>query len=239
MKAGVSIEDLAESIARHGLIQSLHVRPILDTEGQETGMFEVPAGGRRYRALEMLSKQRRLNKTAPVPCIVSAADSGVLIDEVSLAENIERAPLHPLDQFRAFQATRDNGMTEEAIAAAFFVPGAGREAAPAPHRPLIDAPRRLFGGRLTLEQLMPSRSRTITPARSRSGRRSAMADQRSPIIRRMLTETTVRASDRRAAFVGIDAYQAAGGCACATCSKTMMAAGCRTPPCSMALSPRS
>jgi ParB family transcriptional regulator, chromosome partitioning protein len=31
-------------------------------------------------------------------------------------------------------------------------------------------------------------------------------------IRRMLTETTVRASDKRAVFVGVDAYQAAGGC---------------------------
>ena len=60
----------------------------------------MPAGGRRFRALELLVKQKRLAKTAPVPCIVSAADDGVLIDEVSLAENIERAPLHPLDQFR-------------------------------------------------------------------------------------------------------------------------------------------
>jgi ParB family chromosome partitioning protein len=33
-------------------------------------MFEVPAGGRRFRALELLVKQKRLAKTAPVPCIV-------------------------------------------------------------------------------------------------------------------------------------------------------------------------
>jgi ParB family chromosome partitioning protein len=66
-------------------------------------------------------KQKRLGKTAPVPCVVSDAHSGVLIDEVSLVENMERAPLHPLDQFRAFQAMRDKGMTEEAIAAAFFI----------------------------------------------------------------------------------------------------------------------
>ncbi|WP_368732007.1 hypothetical protein, partial [Aerococcus loyolae] len=46
----MSIDELAESIARRGLIQSLHVRPVLDAEGTETGMFEVPAGGRRYRA---------------------------------------------------------------------------------------------------------------------------------------------------------------------------------------------
>ena len=121
VKAGVSIEELAESVARRGLIQSLHVRPVLDADGAETGMFEVPAGGRRYRALELLMKQKRLGKTAPVPCVVGDAHSGVLIDEVSLVENMERAPLHPLDQFRAFQAMRDKGMTEEAIAAAFFI----------------------------------------------------------------------------------------------------------------------
>ena len=74
-------------------------------------MFEVPAGGRRFRALELLVKQKRLAKSAPVPCVVSEASADVLIDEVSLAENIERAPLHPLDQFRAFQAMRDKGMT--------------------------------------------------------------------------------------------------------------------------------
>ena len=106
VKAGVSVEELAESIARRGLIQSLHVRPLLDADGQETGLFEVPAGGRRFRALELLVKQKRLAKTAPVPCVLSEAQTGILIDELSLAENIERAPLHPLDQFRAFQAMR-------------------------------------------------------------------------------------------------------------------------------------
>ena len=54
VKAGVSIEQLAESIALRTLLQSLNVRAILDADGKETGMFEVPAGGRRYRALELL-----------------------------------------------------------------------------------------------------------------------------------------------------------------------------------------
>jgi ParB family chromosome partitioning protein len=60
LKSGVSIEELAEDIARRTLLQSLNVRPVLDAEGAETGMFEVPAGGRRYRALELLVKQKRL-----------------------------------------------------------------------------------------------------------------------------------------------------------------------------------
>lgn len=42
-------------------------------------------------------------------------------EEDSLAENIQRAPLHPLDQFRAFLTLREKGTSQEEIAAAFFV----------------------------------------------------------------------------------------------------------------------
>ena len=101
VKAGVSIEELAEDIARRTLLQGLNVRPVLGAEGAETGMFEIPAGGRRYRALELLVKQKRLAKTAPVPCVVCDPATDILAEEDSLAENIQRAPLHPLDQFRA------------------------------------------------------------------------------------------------------------------------------------------
>ena len=94
------------------------MRPVLDENGTETGMFEIPAGGRRFRALELLVKQKRLNRTAAVPCIIRTDG---LAEEDSLAENIQRAPLHPLDQFRAFQAMREKGRSEEEIAAAFFV----------------------------------------------------------------------------------------------------------------------
>src|SRR5208283_3167215 len=121
IKAGVSIEELAEDIARRTLLQSLTVRPVLDAEGQETGMFEIPAGGRRFRALELLVKQKRLAKTAPVPCVVR---EGGIAEEDSLAENVQRVALHPLDQFRAFQTLRDKGLGEEEIAARFFVSAA-------------------------------------------------------------------------------------------------------------------
>jgi ParB family chromosome partitioning protein len=212
VKAGVSVEELAESIARRGLIQSLHVRPVLDADGVETGMFEVPAGGRRYRALELLAKQKRLARTTPVPCVVGDAASDILIDEVSLVENIERAPLHPLDQFRAFQALRDKGMTEEAIAAAFFV-GVNvvkqrlRLAAAAPSLLEVYA-----DDGMTLEQLMAF---TVSDDHARQEQVwDAIRDswQKEPWqIRRMLTETAVRASDKRALFVGLETYEAAGG----------------------------
>ncbi|MGV0819450.1 ParB/Srx family N-terminal domain-containing protein, partial [Martelella sp. AMO21009] len=93
IKAGVSIEDLAEDIARRGLLQNLNVRPVLDGDGKETGTFEVPAGGRRFRALELLAKKKRLARTAPVPCNVRESDSEISAEEDSLAENVQRAAL--------------------------------------------------------------------------------------------------------------------------------------------------
>ncbi|WP_299363768.1 ParB/RepB/Spo0J family partition protein [uncultured Paracoccus sp.] len=213
VKAGISVEELAESIARRGLIQSLHVRPVVDAEGKETGMFEVPAGGRRFRALELLVKQKRLAKVAPVPCVVSEASADVLIDEVSLAENIERAPLHPLDQFRAFQAMREKGMTEEAIAAVFFV-----DAKVVKQRlRLVSVSPALLDvyaeDGMTLEQLMAF---SVSSDHARQEQVwDAIKDgwQKEPYhIRRLLTETTVRAADKRAVFVGIAAYEEAGGC---------------------------
>jgi ParB/RepB/Spo0J family partition protein len=118
VKAGVSIEQLAESIAQRTLLQSLNVRAVVDTEGNQTGMFEVPAGGRRYRALELLVKQKRMAKTQPVPCVVR---EGGIAEDDSLAENDERVGLHPLDQFRAFKTLSDTGLSEEDIAARHFV----------------------------------------------------------------------------------------------------------------------
>lgn len=53
VKAGVSIEELAEDIARRSLLQSLNVRPVLDADGQVTGMFEVPAGLQPQDGLEL------------------------------------------------------------------------------------------------------------------------------------------------------------------------------------------
>ncbi|GHC39948.1 hypothetical protein GCM10007291_47190 [Gemmobacter nanjingensis] len=121
IKAGVSVEELAEDIARRGLLQSLNVRPVVDADGVETGMFEIPAGGRRFQGLSLLVKQKLLPKTAPIPCIVRDAASGILAEDDSLAENMQRVALHPLNQFRAFVALRDKGQGEEAIAAAYFV----------------------------------------------------------------------------------------------------------------------
>ncbi|MDI4238641.1 ParB/RepB/Spo0J family partition protein [Bradyrhizobium sp. Arg237L] len=209
VKAGVSIEQLAESIAQRTLLQSLSVRAVLDADGNETGMFEVPAGGRRYRALELLVKQKRMSKTQTVPCVVR---EGGIAEDDSVAENDERVGLHPLDQFRAFQTLRGLGMSEEDIAARHFVNPAIvkqrlRLASVSPKLHEVYAE-----DGMTLEQLMAfsvtadhARQEQVWENVSRSGYDEPYQ------IRRLLTENTVRGSDRRAQFVGLDTYQHAGG----------------------------
>lgn len=208
-KAGVSIEELAEDIAHRTLLQSLNVRPVLDVNGVETGMYEVPAGGRRFRALQLLVKQKRMAKTQLVPCIVR---DGGIAEEDSLAENVQRVALHPLDQFRAFRTLRDNGLREEEIAARFFVAPAvvkQRLRLAAVSEKLHD----LYAeDAITLDQLMAF---TVTNDHARQeqvweGLQRAFSKEPHQ-IRRLLTESAVRAYDRRARFVGIDAYEQAGG----------------------------
>jgi ParB family chromosome partitioning protein len=212
VKADVSIEELAADIARRGLLQGLNVRPVLDTDGAETGMFEIPAGGRRYAALDLLVRQKRLTKTAPVPCVVRDPTTDILGEDDSLAENIQRAPLHPLDQYRAFQALREKGRSEEDIAAAFFVSVKVvkqrlRLASVSPA--LLDV---FAENGMSLEQLMAFTVSADHERQEQVWQAASSAWSQQPYrIREALTETTVRASDRRTLFVGRETYEAAGG----------------------------
>ncbi len=208
VKAGVSIEQLAQDIAHRTLLQSLTVRPVLDEAGAETGIYEIPAGGRRYRALELLVRQKRLARNTPIPCIVRTEG---IAEEDSLAENIQRAPLHPLDQFRAFQTLREKGQTEEEIAAVFFVSvnvvkQRLRLAAVSPKLLEVYAE-----DGMTLDQLMAftvnqdhERQEAVWEAVQRGW------DKGAAHIRRLLTEGVIRATDKRAVYVAAE-YEAANG----------------------------
>ncbi|ARN83995.1 ParB/RepB/Spo0J family partition protein [Methylocystis bryophila] len=209
IKAGVSVEDLAEDIARRGLLQSLSVRPLFDGHGVETGKFGVTAGGRRLAALKLLVKQKRLAKNAPVPCIVKP--DGVE-EEDSLAENTMREALHPLDQFRAFKNLHEQGLSIDDIAARFFV---SAQVVRQRLKLAAASPKLLelyVVEELSLDQLMAFcvtddhvRQNETWDALSRS------YDKGPHAIRRLLTQGAIRASDKRAQFAGVGSYEAAGG----------------------------
>lgn len=210
VRASMSIDDLAEDIARRGLLQSLSVRPVMDEAGKETDQFAVQAGGRRLAALQKLQADGRISPDHPIPCLVKC--TGIEIED-SLAENVMRAGLHPLDQFRAFKALADDeGLSVEEIAARFFVsPQIVRQ-----RLKLASASLTLLAAyaedEMTLDQLMAF---CVT---SDHARQEAVWEQirygytKDPyLIRRLLTEGAVKGNDRRVLFVGATAYEAAGG----------------------------
>lgn len=211
VKAGVSIDALAADIARRGLLQSLTVRAQRDESGAETGKFEVPAGGRRFRALQMLVKQRKMVKTQGVPCIVRDDDE-ISAEEDSLAENTHREPLHPLDQFRAMRGLVEQGVDVETVAATFMVTPAVvkqrlRLASVSPKLHEVYAE-----DGMTLEQLMAFAVSEDHERQEQVWEQIKDSYQNEAYhIRRRLTEETVRASDKRVRFVTLDAYVAAGG----------------------------
>jgi ParB family chromosome partitioning protein len=125
---------------------------------------------------------------------------------------VQRAPLHPLDQFRAFLALRERGQSEEEIAAAFFVSVAVvkqrlRLASLSPKLLELYAE-----DAMTLEQLMAFTVSGDHERQEQVWERLRSSYTREPyVIRRLLTEGAVRASDKRARFIDLEAYAAAGG----------------------------
>ncbi|MBA4203746.1 MAG: chromosome partitioning protein ParB [Polymorphum sp.] len=197
---------------REDLVQGLNVRAILDADGNETGDFETPAGGRRYRSIARLVKAGRFPEDGLVPCIVKKADARTSAVDDSLAENVFRLALHPLDQFRAFKRMVDGGMSKAEVATAYFTT-----------ERYVDQRLALAGVSPKLLEVYAENGMTLAlletfTANPDHARQEQVWDAvrqshyREPWhVRQMLTETSAPASDKRALFVGLDAYVAAGG----------------------------
>ncbi|MCP2216086.1 ParB family chromosome partitioning protein [Bradyrhizobium elkanii] len=203
-----AIEALAASIAAKGILQNLVVEPEVDGEGTATGFFCVTIGEGRRLAQLLRVKRKEIKKSEPIRCVVDTANDA---HEISLDENVTREKMHPADEFEAFRKLSDErGLGAEEIAARFGVTAhvvRQRLRLGAVSPKLVQLYR---DGDLTLEQLMAF---TITDDRARQEAlyERLPFDPDASTIRRLLTETHVAATDRRARFVGLEAYTEAGG----------------------------
>ncbi|HAL08129.1 MAG TPA: chromosome partitioning protein ParB, partial [Brevundimonas sp.] len=206
--SAASIEALAASIKAKGVLQPPVVEVETDGEGAPTGAYLVTIGEGRRQALRLLAKRKAFKRTHPVKVIVDADNDA---HEISLDENITREAMHPADQFEAFtRIAGEKGYGPEEIGARFGVSAHVvrqrlRLGAAAPE--LMAAYR---AASLTLDQLMAF---CVSEDRERQLQILEQVGPHTPAhaIRRAMTETKVRADDRRVAFVGIEAYQAEGG----------------------------
>ncbi|MCY4551993.1 MAG: ParB/RepB/Spo0J family partition protein [Defluviicoccus sp.] len=202
--------ELKASIAALDVLENLVVRDIGPAEdlGER---FAVIAGARRLAALNELASEGVIKVNHPVPCRIVA--NGAVDGEISLAENVVRVAMHPADQVQAFGALALAGATVADIAARFgvserIVEQRLRLGHAAPE--LLDAYRE---NAIDLETLKAFAVTTDTT------RQVAVWEQVKDQgyrpsgwqIKRMLTDDRIPAGAALARYVGVDAYEAAGG----------------------------
>lgn len=93
-----AVEELAEDIGAHGLLQSLigYAGDGIDAEA-----IYIVGGGRRLQALELLHERGRINDAWPVPVLIRSPGEAI---ELSLSENLARRDMNPADEYTAFAA---------------------------------------------------------------------------------------------------------------------------------------
>ena len=97
------LQQLAESIAVHGVIQPLTVRQL------DSGYYQIIAGERRWRAARLANLQE-------IPVVVIEADDRKAM-ELALIENLQRQDLNPVEEAMGYQTLiQDFGMTQEETA---------------------------------------------------------------------------------------------------------------------------
>ena len=99
-----ALTDLADSIAQHGVLQPLLVRPIAGEDG-----YQIVAGERRWRACRMAG-------LTEVPAIIrELSDSEVM--EIALIENLQRENLSPIEEALGYKSLIENySFTQEEVA---------------------------------------------------------------------------------------------------------------------------
>ena len=97
-----AMRELADSIAQHGVLQPLLVRPLL------SGGYQIVAGERRWRASRMAG-------LTTVPALIrELTDSEVM--QIALIENLQREDLKPLEEAQGYQALMEEfGFTQDEI----------------------------------------------------------------------------------------------------------------------------
>ncbi|NKL21172.1 ParB/RepB/Spo0J family partition protein [Rhizobium leguminosarum] len=186
------------------LLQNLVVR-----KGDKKGRYFVVAGGRRFAALKLLAEAGEIAKDYSVEC---KEREGEIATEISLAENIMREEMHPLDQYEAFDVLAQRGKDIADIAARFGTTETvvRKRLALARVSPVLLQQFRdedMSFAQLSAFTVSDDHERQVTVWNSLP---SWNRDPQS--IRRALTEAMIPATDKRVQFIGgLAAYEEAGG----------------------------
>lgn len=204
------LAELIASIKARGLLQPLVVREparSLTAGGYEQRTYDVADGNRRLEALRKIHGK----KDVEVPCVIVDGDEAAA-REVSLAANVVRAALHPVDEYDAYRTLIEGGMSAADVAAHFGVKEKWvlQRLQLATLAPELRTAWR--AGKLSTDQ---AEALCATPdhARQCAVWKAARDDfaRKPDRLRSAMRANSPQQDDERVKFVGLDAYLAAGG----------------------------
>jgi ParB family chromosome partitioning protein len=195
------VSELAATIDAQNLGQPLLLRPA----GRDR--YEPVDGGRRLRALKLLAEQGKVSLDHPIPAYIRELDDKEAMS-LSLATVITRVDLHPADEALDFTDLVQQGMKPEEIAVRFGIP-------------LRRVRQRLAIGRLPEEivaafkagkiGLADAQAFTLLHDSAHALKLFRQGVKEEWAIRREFSKKRIPAETSEAAYVGRDAYAAAGG----------------------------
>ena len=206
-----AFRELKSSIKSHGLMENLVVREDGTDDFDGEKMFAVVCGGRRLRAMNSLAHNGEIESTFPVPCNIVKIDTSD--GELSLAENMVRAAMHPADQVVAFDYLTKKGMSIHDISIRFGVSECVIERR---LRVARVAPVLLQAYRNSEIDLATLQAFTVTENQQKQinvyeNHKKMPYSMNARMVKDDLTEGDVLGYDARVKFVGREAYEAAGG----------------------------
>jgi len=206
---GEDVGELAALIKAQGLLQNLVVHPDETKRGKSTGDYGVAAGGRRLRALSLLAKAGDIPLDKDILCRLITRDAAI---SASMAENSGRAAMSVADTVTAFAEMIAAGAGVEDVAVCFGITPltVQRRLKLAKVSPVLFE---LFRqDKINLDQLMALAITDDHAAQERVWNSTPSYNRNPSGLRRLLLGREIdAATDPLAKFVGIPAYEAAGG----------------------------
>ena len=201
-----NLEGLAQSLLENGQEQNMSVIPPI--QGEST-LYEVVAGKRRFLAFSMLVAQGRVSPDILVDVKVKERKKATV---TSLTENFHREQMHPIDEYKAFQKLKDEGLSVLEISLKYGIPEIQVRQRLALGSAAPELLEEVLNEKMTLSQLMVLCQLDDHERQKEVWFNTPDNWHRNPNnLRKFISNDAITLDNKLVKFVGFDVYEQAGG----------------------------
>jgi len=195
-------KNLLVSIKEVGILQNLVGEVVSDNH------IDITAGGRRLAALQHLQKNGEIEEDFMVPVKPIKAELSTV---ASLSENVNRAPMNAVDEFKAIQTMFSEGMTETEIAAKFNIKVRSVRQRMRIANVIEPVQKAYVAGKIDIEILMEFAS-TANQDKQKEVWKAVKGEYiHTGMVKRLINENTISKDSGLVKFVGFKNYTNKGG----------------------------